>query len=60
MVDVRINSVDTQITVADADALLTPEVVDRLVKIIRQRLQGEAQRERDAESDRSLAKESGR
>ncbi len=60
MADVRINSVDTQITVADAEALLTPEVVDRLVRIIRQRLQVEGQRERDADSDRKLAREGGR
>lgn len=60
MVDVRINSVDTHITVADAEALLTPEVVDRLVKIIRQRMQTEGQREREADDDRKLADEGGR
>lgn len=60
MVDVRINSVDTQITVADAEALLTPEVVERLVQIVSKRLQMEGQREREAESDRQLAREGGR
>lgn len=60
MADVRINSVESQITIADGEALLTPEVVEMLVKIIRQRLQSDNQRQRESNDDRKLVEGASR
>jgi hypothetical protein len=59
MADVRINTVQSQITVADGEALLTPELLDMLVKAVRQQLQADNLRQREQDSDRKLS-ESGR
>lgn len=60
MADVRINSVESQITIADGEALLTPEVVEMLVKIIRQRLHSDGQRQRESDDDRKLVEGASR
>ena len=59
MADVRINTVQSQITVADGEALLTPELLHMLVKAVRQQLQADSQRQRAQDNDRKLS-ESGR
>jgi len=54
MADVRINSVESDITVVDSEVLLTPALVDRLMMLLKQRMRDDAQREREAEADRRL------
>jgi len=58
--DVRINEVQSQISVADIDALLTPQVVDMLVKAVRQRLNEEDRMQQDANDDRRLVEGAAR
>lgn len=60
MADVRINEVESQISVADIDALLTPEVLDRLVRAVQQRLNEENRMQRDADEDRRLVEGASR
>lgn len=60
MADVRINTVESQITIADGEALLTPEVVEMLVRVIRQRMQSDGQRQRDSDDDRKLTEGASR
>lgn len=60
MADVRINEVQSQISVADIDALLTPQVVDMLVKAVRQRLNEEDRMQQDANDDRRLVEGAAR
>ena len=40
-VDVRVNTVASRVKVADADALLTPEVLDRITRAVLERLEEE-------------------
>jgi len=50
-VDIRVNTVASRVRVADADALLTPEVLDRITRAVMDRLE-DAERvraRRDAE-----------
>ena len=54
MADVRINSVDSQLTVADISTLMTPEVMDMLVRAVQQRLQQEQRQQQDDAKDRRL------
>lgn len=54
MADVRINNVDSQLTVADINTLMTPQVMDTLVRAIRQRLQEEQRMQQDDAKDRRL------
>ena len=54
MADVRINSVDSQLTVADINTLMTPQVMDMLVRAVRQRLQEEQRMQQDDDKDRRL------
>ena len=54
MADVRINNVETRINVTDMEALLSPEVMEMLVRAVRQKLDEEKRLQRDAESDRRL------
>ena len=60
MADVRINEVESQISVADIDALLTPEVLDRLVRAVQQRLNEENRMQRDDDEDRRLVEGASR
>jgi len=52
--DVRINEIESQISVADVDALLTPEVIDMVVNAVRQKLSEENRVQQDADEDRRL------
>lgn len=54
MADVRINSVDSQLTVADINTLMTPQVMDMLVRAVRQRLQEEQRMQQEDDKDRRL------
>ncbi len=54
MADVRINSVDSQLTVADINTLMTPQVMDMLVRAVQQRLQEEQRMQQDDDKDRRL------
>ena len=60
MADVRINEVESQISVADIDALLTPEVLDRLVRAVQQRLNEENRMQRDDDEERRLVEGASR
>jgi hypothetical protein len=55
MAEVQINTVQSQITVADGEALLTPELLDMLVQAVRRQLQADTLRQRDLDSDRKLS-----
>ena len=54
MAEVQIQSVESNISVTDSEALLTPEVVNMLVKIIRQQLDQEKHQQIEANRDREL------
>ncbi len=54
MADVRINEVESQITVVDIDGLLTPEVMNRLVMAVSQRLQEDDRMRQEADEDRRM------
>lgn len=54
MADVHIHSMESRIDIVDSEALLTPELVERLTAIIRQRLQQDGQRQKEADKDRKL------
>ncbi len=60
MADVRINNVESQISVADIDALMTPEVMNMLVNAVRQRLSEDNQMQQDADDDRRLVEGASR
>jgi hypothetical protein len=53
-VDVRVNSVQSQVRVADADALLTPEVLERIIEAVRTRLREEDAERREREDDQAV------
>lgn len=60
MAEVRINSVETQISIADTDLLLTPEVLDKIAAALQQRLLMEqAQRDND-DDERQLTEGASR
>jgi hypothetical protein len=54
MADVRINEVSTSVNVTDASALLTPQVLERIVQAVVQRLEAQRRDERLADEDRRL------
>lgn len=54
MADVRINNVESQLTVADINTLMTPQVMDMLVTAVRERLQQEQRMQQDDDNDRRL------
>ena len=54
MSDVRINSIESQLTVADVDSLMTPQVMDMLVNAVRLRLMEEQRKQEDDDKDRRL------
>ncbi len=53
-VDVRVESVVSRVRVADPDALLTPEVLDRIVQVVLARLEEREAQRRDREEDESV------
>jgi len=53
-IDVRINDVTTEVTVTDANALLTPQVMERIVQAVLRRLNEVRSTEREADRERSL------
>ena len=52
--DVRINDVTTDVNVTDASAMLTPQVLERIVQAVMQRMREHQEGEREAEQDREL------
>ncbi len=53
-VDVRINDVTTNVNVTDASAMLSPEVLERIVQAVIARLEAKQRDESQAEEERSL------
>jgi hypothetical protein len=53
-IDVRINDVTTEVTVTDANALLTPQVMERIIQAVLRRLKEVHSTEREADRERSL------
>ena len=58
--DVRINEVTADVSMADASAMLTPSVMDRIVQEVLRRLEEETQDEKAAEQERTLGAARGR
>ena len=54
MADVRINSVETQISVADTDLLLTPEMLDKIARALREKMIMEQTQQNSGDDDRQL------
>lgn len=54
MADVRINEVRSQVAVRDADALLAPETMERIVRAVIDRLDQRREAEDRRAADRSL------
>ncbi len=52
MADIRINEVSTSVNVTDASSLLAPQVLERIVQAVLQRLEAQRRDERLAEEDR--------
>lgn len=55
MVDVRINQVDSQIDVADIDGLLTPEVMNMIVRAVTQKIEEDQRVQKASDDDRRLS-----
>ncbi len=55
MADVRINEVESRITVRDGDAALAPETLERIVRAVLDRLDETREAEARRAADRSLA-----
>ncbi len=53
-IDVRINDVMTNVNVTDASAMLSPEVLERIVQAVIARLEAIQRDEQQAEEERSL------
>ncbi|TVR60018.1 MAG: hypothetical protein EA422_14405 [Gemmatimonadales bacterium] len=53
-VDVRVESVVSRVRVADPDALLTPEVLERIVQVVLARLEEREAERRDRDDDQSV------
>ena len=60
MADVRINQVDTDIRVADIEALMSPQVMEHLVQAVKMRLQQEQTMQKAADDDRRLVEGASR
>ncbi|MFC4260983.1 hypothetical protein ACFOZ5_18335 [Marinobacter lacisalsi] len=54
MADVHINEVTSRLSLADADALLSPEVLARITQAVREQLENEQQRERQRQDEREI------
>lgn len=55
MANVRINQVDSSLTVAEVDSLLTPEVLDALVVALKQRMYEEQRAQQQDRQERQLS-----
>ena len=53
-IDVRVESVVSRVRVADPDALLTPEVLERLVQVVMARLEEREAERRERDDDQSV------
>jgi hypothetical protein len=53
-IDIRINDVTTEVTVTDAAALLTPDVLEQIVQAVLRRIEEQRRAERQAGQERSL------
>lgn len=53
-VDVRVNDVTTNVNVTDASAMLSPQVLERIVQAVVALLEAKQRDERQAEQERSL------
>jgi hypothetical protein len=54
MADVRIQEVVTDVNVTDASALLTPQMLDRIVRAVLRRLEEQQRQARETTQERSL------
>lgn len=52
--DVRINEVTTDVNVTDASAMLTPQILERIVQAVLRRLDEQRRVEREMAQERSL------
>lgn len=52
--DVRINQLTTDVNVTDASAMLTPQVLERIVQVVLQRLEEQQRSQRDIAQEQSL------
>lgn len=53
-VDIRVNNVESRVRVSDADALLSPEVLDRIAAAVMARLEEKARVEAARDRDRRV------
>lgn len=53
-IDVRVNTVASRVRLVDTDAMLTPELLDRIVEAVRARLEEDEARRRDREEDTAV------
>jgi|GEM_PF-2478935 len=53
-IDVRVESVVSRVRVADPDALLTPEVLERIVQVVMARLEEREAERRERDDDQSV------
>lgn len=60
MADVRINQVDTDIRVADIEALMSPQIMEQLVRAVKMRLEQEQKMQKVADEDRRLVEGASR
>lgn len=59
-IDVRVNTVASTVRVTDADALLSPEILDRIVRAVVERLEDERARRREREEDKAVREQAAR
>lgn len=59
-VDVRVDSVVSRVRVTDPDALLTPEVLERIVQAVRDRLEQDEAQRRERDDDRAVRERAAR
>ncbi|NJN18638.1 MAG: hypothetical protein HC822_21470 [Oscillochloris sp.] len=57
MADVRINEVSTSVNVTDASAMLTPQVLQRIVEAVLAQLAQKQRDDRLAEQDRKIGED---
>lgn len=52
--DVRVQNVTSTVRVADSEALLTPEVLERIVEAVKQHLEEEKALQAERDSDKNI------
>lgn len=52
--DVRINQLTTDVNVTDASAMLTPQILERIVQVVLKRLEEQQRSQRDIGQEQSL------